>query len=224
MESITRNKVRTFVISLSLLVTYLMPGSAPAATIATFDDPTSDSSTPLFTIDLAANRITGGWNDDQTNLDLEVTIASSMFYDAYFTMADVEYYGDMSGGLAPIGDVLKTTVYDLAAQLRAEGGGNRIPPGVFSKPPSAELKPDQTDQDKLPPYDVLDDILARYIEQDQTVGQIIADGVDAETARRVVGMVDATEYKRKQAPPTLKVSPRAFGSGRRMPIAQGYRA
>ena len=133
-------------------------------------------------------------------------------------------YGDMAGGLAPIGDVLKTTVYDLASELSDEGPGGRIPAGVFTKPPSAELKPDQTDQDRLPPYDDLDDILARYIEQDQTTERIIADGLDAETVRRVVRMVDATEYKRKQAAPTLKVSPRAFGSGRRMPIAQGYRA
>ena len=132
-------------------------------------------------------------------------------------------YGDMSGGLAPIGDVLKTVVYDLAAELNAETGDDRIPPGVFTKPPSAELKPDQIDQDKLPPYDVLDAILGHYIEQDRTTEQIIADGLDAETVGRIVRMVDASEYKRKQAAPTLKVSPRAFGSGRRMPIAQGYR-
>ncbi|HDZ20930.1 hypothetical protein LCGC14_0276600 [marine sediment metagenome] len=132
-------------------------------------------------------------------------------------------YGDMSGGLAPIGDVLKTVVYDLGRQLNAETGDERIPRGIFTKPPSAELKPDQTDQDKLPPYDVLDAILRQYVEQDRTAEQIVATGLDAEIVARVVRMVDGAEYKRRQAAPTLKISPRAFGTGRRMPIAQGYR-
>jgi len=131
-------------------------------------------------------------------------------------------YGDMCGGLAPIGDVLKTDVYRLADQLNAEVGFDRIPASVLAKPPSAELKPGQVDRDKLPPYELLDAVLARYIERDETAEQIIAAGLDEPTVRRVVRMVDAAEYKRAQAAPTLKISPRAFGAGRRMPIAQRY--
>lgn len=131
-------------------------------------------------------------------------------------------YGDMCGGLAPIGDVLKTVVYELAGQLNSEAGSDRIPQSIITKPPSAELKPDQVDQDRLPPYDLLDSILHRYIEQDLAAEQIIADGFDPAIVRDVVRMVDASEYKRKQAPPVLKVSPRAFGTSRRMPIAQRY--
>ncbi|MFP4106617.1 MAG: NAD+ synthase [Phycisphaerae bacterium] len=131
-------------------------------------------------------------------------------------------YGDMCGGLAPIGDVLKTQVYALARQLNAEVGTDRIPENTIVKPPSAELKPDQVDQDSLPPYELLDEVLKRYIEDDHTARQIIADGFDADTVNRIVRMVDRNEYKRQQAAPVLKVSPRAFGSGRRMPIAQRY--
>jgi NAD+ synthase (glutamine-hydrolysing) len=132
-------------------------------------------------------------------------------------------YGDMAGGLAPIGDVLKTQVYRLAERFNEAAGRRRIPPRTLTKPPSAELRPGQVDQDKLPPYDVLDAILSRYIEQDRTAEQIIADGLDAEIVRRVVRMVDGAEHKRRQAAPVLKVTGRAFGTGRRMPIAQRYR-
>jgi len=131
-------------------------------------------------------------------------------------------YGDMCGGLAPIGDVLKTVVYQLAEQLNAEAGTDRIPRSIITKPPSAELKPDQLDQDKLPPYPLLDEVISRYIEQDKTAAQIIAEGFDPDVVNLAVRMVDANEYKRKQAPPALKVTPRAFGMGRRMPIAQRY--
>jgi NAD+ synthase (glutamine-hydrolysing) len=131
-------------------------------------------------------------------------------------------YGDMAGGLAPIGDVMKTDVYRLARQLNAEAGRQRIPENTLVKPPSAELKPNQTDQDKLPPYDLLDDILRRYIEDDQTAEQIIAAGLEETEVLRVVRMVDFAEHKRQQAAPVLKVTTRAFGSGRRMPIAQRY--
>ena len=131
-------------------------------------------------------------------------------------------YGDMCGGLAPIGDVLKTLAYRLAEQLNAEAPGGRIPESIITKPPSAELKPGQVDQDKLPPYDLLDAILAQYIELDKTAEQIIAEGFAPGVVRRVVRMVDAAEYKRRQAPPALKVTPAAFGTGRRMPIAQNY--
>ncbi len=132
-------------------------------------------------------------------------------------------YGDMCGGLAPIGDVLKTVIYRLARQLNAEAAGQRIPENTLVKPPSAELKPNQFDQDKLPPYDVLDEILRRYIELDMTADEIIADGLDKKTVQRVLRMVDMAEHKRKQAAPVLKVTARAFGTGRRIPIAQRYR-
>ncbi len=131
-------------------------------------------------------------------------------------------YGDMAGGLSPIGDVLKTVVYKLAEQLNAESTWQMIPRCVFEKPPSAELKPNQRDQDKLPPYDLLDEILRRYIEDDYTVQQIITEGFDPATVQRIVQMVDSAEFKRRQAAPVLKVTRRAFGSGRRMPIAQRY--
>ena len=131
-------------------------------------------------------------------------------------------YGDMAGGLAPIGDVMKTDIYRLARQLNSESPRPRIPERTLVKAPSAELKPNQTDQDKLPPYELLDDILRGYIEADQTAEQIIASGLDAKEVLRVLGMVDCSEHKRKQAPPVLKVTTRAFGSGRRMPIAQRY--
>jgi len=131
-------------------------------------------------------------------------------------------YGDMCGGLAPIGDVLKTLVYKLAEQLNAEVGFDRIPDGIITKAPSAELKPDQFDEDKLPPYPLLDEVIWRYIEGDKTAGEIIDDGFDTEIVNRAVRMVDANEYKRQQAAPVIKVTTRAFGAGRRMPIAQRY--
>ncbi|MDY7010200.1 MAG: NAD+ synthase [Planctomycetota bacterium] len=127
-------------------------------------------------------------------------------------------YGDMTGGLAVIGDVPKTMVYELARHLNETNGG-RISESTLSKPPSAELKPDQTDQDKLPPYDLLDAILSRYVEREESVEQIISAGFDADVVRRVVNMVASAEYKRRQAAPVLRVTGRAFGTGRRMPIA-----
>jgi NAD+ synthetase len=132
-------------------------------------------------------------------------------------------YGDMAGGLAPIGDVLKTAVYELARWINRQAGGDRIPAGSLTKAPSAELKPNQFDQDKLPPYDLLDQVLRRYVEADQTAEQIIAEGFDPDLVHYTIRLVDGSEFKRKQAPPVLKVSPRAFGTGRRMPIAQRYR-
>ena len=123
---------------------------------------------------------------------------------------------------SPIGDVYKTQVFRLAQHLNVEAGHERINRSIITKPPSAELKPNQVDQDKLPPYDLLDAVLERYIEGDQTGEQIASAGFDGEMVRRVVRMVDAAEYKRKQAAPVLKVTARAFGTGRRVPIAQRY--
>ncbi len=133
-------------------------------------------------------------------------------------------YGDMCGGLAPIGDVLKTQVYDLARQLNAEHGGVCIPENILTKAPSAELKPGQTDQDKLPPYELLDEILKQYVEHDKTAGEIMEGGLadQADLVRRIVRLVDISEYKRQQAARVLKVSSRAFGMGRRVPIAQRF--
>ncbi|HET6427363.1 MAG TPA: NAD+ synthase [Phycisphaerae bacterium] len=128
-------------------------------------------------------------------------------------------YGDMNGGLSVIGDVPKTTVYALARHLNERAGTELIPERTLTKPPSAELKPDQTDQDSLPEYAVLDAILARHIEGEQTAGEIIAAGFDEAIVRRVIRMVSLAEYKRRQAAPALKVTARAFGTGRRLPIA-----
>jgi NH3-dependent NAD+ synthetase len=128
-------------------------------------------------------------------------------------------YGDMSGGLGVIADVPKTMVYRVARWLNGMRGTPIIPEAVLTKAPSAELRPGQTDQDSLPPYDILDDILQRHIERHEPAETIIAAGFDADTVRRVVRLVRGAEFKRKQAAPGLKVTDRAFGTGWRMPIA-----
>lgn len=132
-------------------------------------------------------------------------------------------YGDMSGGLAVISDVPKTIVYTLARHINARQGGPCIPERTITKPPSAELRPGQADQDTLPPYDLLDAVLERYIEREQSVEEIAAAGYDAPTVERIARLVDLSEYKRKQAAVGLKVTSRAFGTGRRMPIAARLR-
>jgi NAD+ synthase (glutamine-hydrolysing) len=129
-------------------------------------------------------------------------------------------YGDMAGGLAVLGDVYKTMVYRVARWLNR--GGERIPLASIEKPPSAELRPEQTDQETLPPYDVLDAILNLYIEEAQDVAAIVARGFDRALVERIVGLVDGNEFKRCQAAPTIRVTTKAFGSGRQMPIAQGW--
>jgi NAD+ synthase (glutamine-hydrolysing) len=128
-------------------------------------------------------------------------------------------YGDMSGGLAVISDVPKTFVYRLAEWLNSNSGREIIPGRVLKKAPTAELRFCQTDQDSLPPYVVLDDILERYIEQHQSEEELLAQGFDAATVARVLSLVKNAEFKRRQAAPGLKVTDRAFGSGWRMPIA-----
>jgi NAD+ synthase/NAD+ synthase (glutamine-hydrolysing) len=128
-------------------------------------------------------------------------------------------YGDMSGGLAVIADVPKTMVYRVSRWLNETRGTTVIPEPVLTKAPSAELRPNQTDQDSLPPYDLLDDILQRHIDQHQAAGEIVAAGFERETVRRVLRLVRLAEFKRKQAAPGLKVTDRAFGTGWRMPIA-----
>ncbi|NUU97923.1 NAD+ synthase [Marinitoga sp. 1138] len=132
-------------------------------------------------------------------------------------------YGDMAGGLSPIKDVYKTEVYKLAEYFNRIKGSWVIPENVFIKAPSAELRPDQTDQDKLPPYEILDAILERYIEYEMSIDEITEDGFDVETVKYVVKLVDINEYKRRQGAPGIKVTQRAFGKDRRMPITNGYK-
>ncbi len=132
-------------------------------------------------------------------------------------------YGDMCGGLAVISDVPKTMVYDLARHINARAGREIVPDSTIAKPPSAELKENQTDQDSLPPYDVLDEILRLYVEQEQSVSAITDRGFDVALVKEVTRKVDLNEYKRKQAAVGLKVTSRAFGTGRRMPIAARFR-
>lgn len=132
-------------------------------------------------------------------------------------------YGDMSGGLAILSDVPKTMVYELAAHINSSGRGEIIPRAIIDKPPSAELKPGQLDTDSLPPYPVLDAILREYVEEMRSVDEIAAMGFEADVVRRVAEMVDRNEYKRAQAAPGIKVTAKAFGIGRRMPLASKVR-
>ena len=133
-------------------------------------------------------------------------------------------YGDMAGGFAVLKDVPKTLVYRLAEHRNSSARrGGLIPRSVIEKPPSAELRPDQLDTDALPPYDRLDPILQAYVEDDRSLEEIVAMGHDEKLVRRVLAMVDRNEYKRRQAPPGVKITPRAFGRDRRLPIANHYR-
>lgn len=131
-------------------------------------------------------------------------------------------YGDSAGGFAVIKDVPKTLVYRLAEWRTAQPDAP-IPETVITRPPSAELRPDQTDQDSLPPYEILDPILEGYVEQDLGREQLIARGFDADVVDRIIRLVDLAEYKRRQQPPGIKVTSKAFGRDRRMPITNGYR-
>jgi len=130
-------------------------------------------------------------------------------------------YGDMAGGLALLGDVYKTMVYRVARWLNRDRAV--IPESSITKPPSAELRPNQTDQDSLPPYEELDEILKLYIEEWKEVDDIVAAGFDKKLVERILRLVDTNEFKRRQAAPTVRVSSKAFGSGRQMPIAQRWR-
>jgi NAD+ synthase (glutamine-hydrolysing) len=128
-------------------------------------------------------------------------------------------YGDMAGGFAPIKDVFKTWVYRLAAYRNRRSPV--IPERVITRAPSAELAPGQKDEDTLPPYPILDPILEMYIEQDRSREEIVAAGFEEGVVRRVIGMVDRNEYKRRQAPPGIRISRRAFGRDRRLPYHLG---
>ena len=129
-------------------------------------------------------------------------------------------YGDMSGGLSVIADVPKTMVYELAQYINRDS--IRIPPETISKSPSAELRENQTDQDTLPPYEVLDQILHYYVDEHYSMADILQHNLDPETVKWVIRTVDRNEYKRRQAVPGLKVTSKAFGVGRRMPIAAKF--
>jgi NAD+ synthase (glutamine-hydrolysing) len=131
-------------------------------------------------------------------------------------------YGDLAGGFAPIKDVPKTLVYELARWRNARRGTPPIPDSVLEKPPSAELRPGQMDTDSLPPYDMLDPIIEAYVEEDRSPEAILAVGGDPALVERVVTMIDRAEYKRRQAPPGVKITPKAFGRDRRLPITNRY--
>jgi NAD+ synthase (glutamine-hydrolysing) len=128
----------------------------------------------------------------------------------------------MAGGFAVLKDVYKTMVFKLARHRNRRTAEPPIPERTLTRPPSAELKPDQTDQDTLPPYDVLDPILKLYVEEDRSAGEIAELGYEEATVRSVLRMVDRAEYKRRQSPPGIKITPRAFGKDRRLPITNRW--
>jgi len=132
-------------------------------------------------------------------------------------------YGDMAGGFAVIKDVPKTLVYKLAGYRNRLSDSEIIPAAIIDKPPSAELKPEQKDTDTLPSYELLDPVLAAYVEEDKSVEQIVALGNDEKVVKRAARLVDASEYKRRQAPPGVKITPRAFGRDRRLPITNRFK-
>jgi NAD+ synthase (glutamine-hydrolysing) len=132
-------------------------------------------------------------------------------------------YGDMAGGFAVIKDVPKTLVYELSAHVNARAGRALIPETIITRAPSAELRPDQKDQDSLPPYPELDAILKAYVEDDRSVAEIESFGFSRETAARVARMVDRNEYKRRQGPIGVKITPRAFGRDWRLPLVNRFR-
>ena len=132
-------------------------------------------------------------------------------------------YGDTAGGFAVIKDVPKLLVYELCRWRNEREGREVIPDNVITKPPSAELRPDQRDDQSLPPYEVLDPILEGYVEDDLTAPELIAAGHDPAIVTRIVRLVDIAEYKRRQNPPGIRISPKAFGRDRRVPITNRYR-
>jgi NAD+ synthase (glutamine-hydrolysing) len=132
-------------------------------------------------------------------------------------------YGDTAGGFAVIKDVPKLLVYELCRDRNARAGRDVVPENVLTKPPSAELRPDQRDDQSLPPYEVLDPLIEAYVEDDRTAAELVGMGFDAELVARVTRLVDASEYKRRQTPPGPRVTSKAFGKDRRVPITNRYR-
>ena len=131
-------------------------------------------------------------------------------------------YGDTAGGFAIIKDLYKTEVFKLARYYNRRAGRTVIPRSIITKPPSAELRADQQDTDSLPPYDILDAILKMYIESDLGQKEIVDQGYDLKLVKHIIHLVDISEYKRRQSPPGVKITPKAFGRDRRMPITQRY--
>jgi NAD+ synthase (glutamine-hydrolysing) len=183
--------------------------------------PSFDGREPTLTYENIQSRCRGlllmalsnefGWMALTTGNKSEVAVG-------YFTI-----YGDSVGGYGIIKDVLKTRVYDLCRYVNRAAGREIVPVDVITKPPSAELRPDQRDDQSLPPYEVLDPILQLYVEDDRTAGEIIEMGHDEAMVRRITRLVDIAEYKRRQTPPGVRVSRKAFGKDRRLPITSGYR-
>jgi NAD+ synthase (glutamine-hydrolysing) len=131
-------------------------------------------------------------------------------------------YGDTAGGFAVINDVHKTKVYRIAEYINHIAGREVIPSSIIKRPPTAELRPDQKDTDTLPDYHLLDEILKAYVERDRSALQIAKEGLPAKEVNRVVRMIDHNEYKRRQSPPGIKITPKAFGRDRRLPITNCY--
>ena len=149
---------------------------------------------------------------------------SNKFGFLILTTGNATLYGDMVGGFAVLKDVPKTLVYELARWRNANGETrDAIPEAILTKPPSAELKPGQKDQDTLPPYDVLDAVVKAYVEEDRSYQDMVDMGFDDQVVKQVIATVDRNEYKRRQAPPGVKITPRAFGKDRRLPIVNRYR-
>ena len=139
-----------------------------------------------------------------------------------FSVGYCTLYGDMAGGFAVIKDVPKQWVYQLSKWVNKNKNYALIPEVILSKDPSAELRPNQKDTDSLPPYSLLDKILARYIEEDQGIDELKGIGLPIKEVKKIIKLVDSSEYKRRQGPPGIKITPKAFGRDRRLPITNGY--
>jgi NAD+ synthase (glutamine-hydrolysing) len=131
-------------------------------------------------------------------------------------------YGDMAGGFALLKDVFKTDVFRLARHLNERAGRELIPQTIIERAPSAELRADQLDEDSLPPYPALDKVLEAYVEEDRSRDELMTDGFDQSTVERALALIDRAEYKRRQAPPGVKLRPKAFGRDRRTPITNRW--
>jgi NAD+ synthase (glutamine-hydrolysing) len=132
-------------------------------------------------------------------------------------------YGDMAGGFALLKDVFKTDVFRLSSYLNERAGREVIPPSIIERAPSAELRADQRDEDSLPPYPQLDQVLEGYVEEDRSIDELSSDGIDPDVVARAVSMIDRAEYKRRQAPPGVRLRPKAFGRDRRTPITNRWK-
>ena len=141
-----------------------------------------------------------------------------MLFRSYATL-----YGDLAGGFALLKDVFKTDVFRLARHLNERAGKELIPQTIIERAPSAELREGQLDEDSLPPYEALDRVLEAYVEQDRSLEELSADGFDPDVVERAVALIDRAEYKRRQAPPGVRLTPKAFGRDRRTPITNRWR-